>query len=1048
MRHLRRGACKGLALCAAVLFFNICVVSAQQSLGTLRGNVRDELGGVIIGATVTVADAAGVEKTAETDESGDYSFAGLAPGRYTVRINQSGFASYENLGVEVQAGRTAPLDIVLTVAIEQEEVTVTAEAPVGTEAESQASAVVLRGADLDALPDDPDDLSEALQALAGPGAGSSEDGAQIYIDGFTGGRLPPKESIREIRINRNPFSAEYDRLGYGRVEIFTKPGTDKFRGQAFFNFNDESLNARSPFATTRAPYQSRRYGGNLSGPLASKRASFFLDFARSETDDNEVVRAVILDPSNLFAPLGYNQTILTPDRRTTFGPRLDYQINPTNTLVARYTYEQGTSLNSGASDFNLPTRAFDTDNTQHTLQLTETAIINQKVINETRFQFERNRRRQEGGNNLPVIRVLESFIGGGAQNALSSNEQDRYELQNYTSWTAGGHALKAGARLRADRLNDMSLQNFAGTFTFSGGNAPQLDANNNVVRDADGNPVLVQTTSLERYRRTLLLQESICSNPGIDPRPCTGEDIRLRGGGPTQFSISGGNPEASVTYWDFSPFIQDDWRVRPNLTVSAGLRYERQNLIEGALDFAPRVAFAWSPAADPRNQRTVIRGGFGVFYQRVNENLYLQAARFNGTNQQQFVVTDTTSQFLNGSTFDFDFVDGVPTATVQGVPTAAELTAFQVRQTIRQLAPDMRAPYTMQTAFSVEQQLPYRITLSVSYIGARTLHVLRSRNVNAPLLDASGRLPLDSAGRPIVVRPRPALGNIFQFESSGVFNQHQLVVNVNNRFSRAFTLFGNYTLNFAKSDSDFTGNFPVNQYDLTGEYGNSVQDQRHRLFIGGAVNALPWGLRLNPTLVANSGRPFNITVGRDLNGDSLFTERPAFATDLTRASVRRTAYGDFDLDPQPGSTVIPRNYGRGPGFFSVNMRLSKTFGFGEVAAAAAGAGGGRGGRGGGGGGGGRGGRGGGGGGRGGRGGGGGGESFGGGGEAEHRYNLTLSVNVQNLFNHPSLGNPVGNLNSPVFGQVVGGGGRFGFGGGGGGQNAGARRVDLQLRFSF
>src|SRR5215208_3109877 len=366
MRHLRGGALKGLALCVAVLFFNVCAVLAQQSLGTLRGNVKDELGGVIIGATVTATDAAGVEKTAETDEQGNYSFAGLAPGRYVVRINQAGFAAYENLGVEVQAGRTEPLDIVLTVAIEQEEVTVTAEAPVGTEAESQASALVLRGDDLDALPDDPDDLSEALQALAGPGAGSSEDGAQIYVDGFTGGRLPPKESIREIRVNRNPFSAEYDRLGYGRVEIFTKPGTDRFRGQAFFNFNDESLNARSPFAATRAPYQSRRYGGNVSGPLSSKRASFFLDFERRETDDNEDVRAVVLDAG--LNPLSFNQSILSPDRRTTFSPRLDYQINQTNTLVARYTYERGTRVNEGIRDFDLPTRAFDVETTQHTLQ--------------------------------------------------------------------------------------------------------------------------------------------------------------------------------------------------------------------------------------------------------------------------------------------------------------------------------------------------------------------------------------------------------------------------------------------------------------------------------------------------------------------------------------------------------------------------------------------------------------------------------------------------------------------------------------------------------
>ncbi|HEX8117230.1 MAG TPA: hypothetical protein VF521_08155, partial [Pyrinomonadaceae bacterium] len=547
----------------------------------------------------------------------------------------------------MQAGRNEPLDIVLTVAIEQEEVTVTAEAPVGTEAESQAGAVVLRGADLDALPDDPDDLSEALQALAGPGSGSSEDGAQIYVDGFTGGRLPPKESIREIRVNRNPFSAEYDRLGYGRVEIFTKPGTDRFRGQAFFNFNDESLNARSPFAATRAPYQSRRYGGNVSGPLSAKRASFFFDFERRETDDNEVVRAVVLDPN--LNPLSFNQAILTPDDRTTFSPRLDYQINPTNTLVARYTFERGTRVNEGVSDFNLPTRAYDVENTQHTLQLTETAVINQKVINETRFQYERDRREQTGGTNLPVIRVLESFTGGGAQNALSSNEQDRFELQNYTSWTAGGHSLKAGARLRADRLLDVSQQNFAGTFTFAGGAVPQLDASNNVVTDASGNPALVQITSLERYRRTLFLQGQTCGNPG--GQLCTPAQIRLRGGGPTQFSISGGDPAADVTYWDFSPFVQDDWRVRPNLTLSAGLRYEAQNDVDNSFGFAPRVAFAWSPAADPRRQTTVIRGGFGIFYQRVNENLMLQAERSNGTNQQQFVVTDTSSPFLNQSAF-------------------------------------------------------------------------------------------------------------------------------------------------------------------------------------------------------------------------------------------------------------------------------------------------------------------------------------------------------------------------------------------------------------
>ena len=1028
MRKFWGEAGRAFVLMFVVLSFGLSSVSAQQSLGTLRGQVKDELGGVIIGASVTATDAAGVEKTAVTDNEGRYVFSALAPGRYTIRINHRGFAAYENLAVEVQAGRTDPLDITLTVAIEQEEVTITAEAPVGTEPESNAGALVLRGADLDALPDDPDDLSDALQALAGPTAGSDE-GAQIYVDGFTGGRLPPKESIREIRINRNPFSAEYDRLGYGRVEIFTKPGTDKFRGQAFFNFNDESLNSRSPFAASRAPYQARRYGGNLSGPLASKKASFFLDFERRETDDNSVVRAIILDPT--LTPVIFDPTILTPDRRTTFSPRLDYQLSPTNTLVARYTFERSSRLNEGVGDFDLPSRAFDMTTTQQTVQATETAVIKRKIINETRFQYERERRTQQGAALTPTVRVLDAFTGGGAQVGLSFNNQDNFELQNYTSWTVGTHSLKAGARLRADRMRDVSQQNFAGTFTFAGGLAPQLDANNQIVTDASGNPVITQITSIERYRRTLLFRQQ-----GLTPA-----QIRARGGGATQFSISGGDPGADVTYVDFSPFIQDDWRFRPNLTLSAGLRYETQNNISGDHDFAPRVAFAWSPSADPRKQRTVIRGGFGLFYQRFGQNLTLQTLRSNGVSRQQFLVTSATNGFNGANANGTEVLDLFPT-----VPTVEQLSAFQIQQTVRQIAPDLRTPYTMQTAFSLERQLPFRMTLSVSYIGSRTLHVLRSRNINAPLLNSAGRPLTDASGN--VVRPLATSGNVFQFESSGTFNQNQLVVNVNNRFSRAVTLFATYTLNSAHSDAEGAGSFPSNQYDLTGEYGRSVQDIRHRLFLGGSINSLPWGLRLNPFITANSGRPFNITIGRDLNGDTLFTERPAFATDLTRPSVRVTPLGTFDLDPQPGQTIIPRNYGTGPTFFSVNMRLSRTFGFGgapaDTRAGAAGGGGGGGGRGGGGGGRGGGGRGGGGRGGGGIGGGGQGESFGGGG-AEQRYNLTLSINAQNLFNRSNLGPPVGNLSSPLFGQATSGAGRFGAGGA---QTAGNRRVELQLRFSF
>jgi hypothetical protein len=1010
-----------LALLVLYAFGSFNLFAQQQATATLRGTVADEFGGLIVGATVTVADASGVQRQTTTDEEGRYSFSGLAPGRYTVNVTSQGFAAYDNAGVEILAGRTDPLNVTLSISVEQVEVTVSAEEAIGTEPENNLGAVTLRGTDLDALPDDPDDLTEALQALAGPSAG--QEGGEIFIDGFSGGRLPPKESIREIRINRNPFSAEYDRLGYGRIEIFTKPGTDRFRGQAFLNFNDESLNSRNPFAPNRAPYQTRRYGGNFSGPISSKRASFFFDVQRNETDDNDVINAIILDPALNVVP--FLETVVTPRRTTTFSPRLDYQINSTNTLVARYTYQTSERQNMGlGSGFALPSVAFDTESTQQTVQLTETAVINKKIINETRFQYIRERTNETGSTALSTIRVLEAFTGGGSNIGLSFTNNDRFELSNFTSWAIGAHSLKAGGRLRFLRQLDVSPQNFNGTFTFAGGTAPLLNANNQIVLDANGQPVLTNISSIERYRRTILFQ-----GQGL-----TNAQIRLLGGGPTQFSIAGGDPEASVSQVDFGGFIQDDWRLRPNFTLSLGLRYETQNNVHSWADFAPRVAFAWAPGAgaNARQQKTVIRGGFGLFYTRIADSLTLQATRFNGTNQQQFVVTTSTPgglDVLNQPTFT---VDGVT-----NVPTAAELSGFQIPQTTRQLSEDLRTPYTMQTSVSLERQLPYNIGLSVSFINTRTLHALRSRNINAPL---PGSI---TVANPDGTRPFGNVGNIFEYESTGRFDQKLLIVNLNSRLNRNYSITANYTYNRARSDTDGAGTFPANQYDLSTEYGRAAQDIRHRLSIFGNISGLPWGIRLNPYIMAYSGVPFNITIGRDINGDTLFTERPAFATDLSKPGVVVTPFGAFDPNPGPGQTIIPRNFGTGPAFFTTNVRISKTWGFGgERALVGAGAGGqtggGRGqrGAGGGGGGGGRGG--------GGRGGMGGGGDEAGGATAE-RYNLTFSVNIQNLFNNVNLAPPVGNLSSPFFGQSTSTAGRFGFGGA---QAAGNRTVEASLRFSF
>jgi Carboxypeptidase regulatory-like domain len=1019
----------GLALLLSASF---APALAQQATGTLRGKIVDELGGAIVGASVTATDASGVERTATTNGEGIYLIGGLAPGRYTVRATATGFAVYENAGVDILSGRREPLDITLSVTIEQQNVTVQSEVPLSAEPANNADQVLLTGKDLDALPDDPDELAAALQALAGPSAGPN--GGQMYIDGFTGGRLPPKESIREIRINQNPFAAENDQPAGGRIDILTKPGTDKLRGQAFFNFNDESLNSRNPFAPNRAPFQVRQYGGNLSGPIISKKSSYFIDFERRETSDNDVVNATILDSALNITPFGL--AVVIPRRFTTFSPRVDYQLNQSNTIIARYTYNRSSTMNGGVGGFSLPERAFDSSSTQQTLQLTETAILSPAVVNETRFQFIHQRAEQFGDNTVPTLNVQEAFISGGSQVGLTFNTENRWELQNYTSWTRGHHSLKAGVRLRGVRITDINPQNFGGTYTFAGAVGPQLDADNRIVLDAQGNPTLVALTSIERYRRTLLFQ-----GQGL-----TAAQIRALGGGATQFRINAGNAEAGVSQTDFGGFIQDDWRVRPELTLSLGLRYEAQTNVGSRYNFAPRLAFAWSPgggAGSTRPPKTVVRGGAGVFYNRFNESSTLQASRFNGVNQQQFVVTDPL------------VLDAFP-----AVPPTSSLTALRQLVTWR-VAEDLQTPMVYTFGLQVERQLPYRFTMFAGGFSMNIRHVIRARDINAPL---PGTFIAGVPGSG--VRPLGNIGEVYRYESSGNFRMNQFFIGVNNRLNPKVSIFSSYVLAKILNDTDGQGGslFPADSYDMSGEWGRGSTDIRHRFTLAGTIS-LPWyKLSLNPFIIATSGRPFNITTGRDTNGDRLFTERPAFATDLSRPSVVQTPYGAFDLNPLPGQQIIPRNYGEGPAFFSVNLRVGRTWSFGAVpernASSSAGASGGsaasggRGARGGGGSGGGGGGR---------RGGGSGGlggipglgpGGLGGGGASavNKRYNVTFSLSFQNIFNRTNLGSPVGNLSSALFGQstsIVRGFGGFGGGGGGGGnQGGGNRSIQAQLRFSF
>jgi len=1012
----------GKICCLGVfIILTAALAVAQQARGTLRGLITDELGAAIVGANVTLTDATGAQKKTTTNGEGVYNFVGLAPGKYTLQAVATGFAPTQNKEVDVTTARQN-VDLTLRVTIE-EKVTI-ADTPVSTEATNNANQTVIGGKDLDALPDDPDELAAALQALAGPSVGPN--GGQIFIDGFTGGNLPSKDAIREIRINQNPFAAENDQPS-ARIDILTRPGTDKFRGGASFNFTDESLNSRNPFAVTsskRTPFQIRQYEMNLSGPIVARKASFFFNFGRIETDDNELVRATVLDDN--LNPLEFGQAFVVPRRNLFFSPRFDYAINAGNTLIVRYNYNRSRTENQGIGNFTLPERGFNAVNTNQNIQVTETAILNPTTINETRFQYSFGRNEQIGDNAIPGLDVSGAFVSGDSQVGNSVSERKSWELNNFTAKQMGTHAIKFGGRIRHVNVDDTNEGNFGGSWTFTGG---------------------FGLTSIERYQLTLRLLDQ-----GFTPA-----QVRAAGGGATSFRLNAGNPFADVSQTDYGVFIQDDWRIRPNLTFSYGLRYETQTNAHSKFDFGPRLAVAWSPGAanSAKPPKMVIRFGTGFFYNRFNENNTLTANRFNGVNVIQTSLIEPFDRSAAPSVAEQLLPNVAPIYALlnqwspTSVPSVAGVPASQ--QTIWQVDPNLQAPIVFLAGTQVERQLPRNITMAVGFYNIRIIHVIRARDINAPLPFTITELT------PNGVRPDPTKGDINRYEASGQFNQRQFFVGFNSRLSRMFQLSGNYSLSKATNDTDGQGGglFPMNSYDLSGEFGRSSFDIRHRFTIFGTVNLPWWRVVLNPFVVANTGQGFNITTGQDRNLDRQFNERPSFAgpnADCLARNIRCTRFGNFNLTPLPGEVIIPRNFGQAPGAFVVNLRISRAFAFGNInrgnAAAPGGA-------------------------RpaGGLGGPGGGPAVaaaggggprvaavgpggpqGGGGRAasEKRYNVNVSINFQNLLNHVNLAPPVGNLASPSFGESVALGGAFGGGGGGGGGSSGAgnRRIYAQVRLNF
>ena len=913
---------------AALLHVGAAAALAQMTSHRLRGVVKDQNGGLIVGARAELASAGGDKREAVTDSQGEFHFERLAAGVYTLKVSSAGFGAHEQQYEAGGSSAQARVEVVLVPTI-SESVVVGHDAPAPLDPEQASGTKVLSARELEALPDDPDQLREQLQQLS-TSAGSAPGEAAVTVDGFlSDGRLPPKAAIREVRINPNLFSAEYDRPPFrgGRIEILTRPGASTFGGSAFFNFNNSALNAREPFAPVKTPSKTLRYGAQFGGPIVAKRAGFFLDFEGRDIGETETVNAVILDDER--RPVAFSASVRAPTQLLVGSARADWQATQAHALVFRYEVSRNRLDNQGVGGFNLPGRALNHTLTEHGFQFTETAIISPATFNELRVGLTRQRLTQRAVSGERAVSVFGAFESGGAATQEVRRDTRLLEITDYISTTAGKHSLKFGVQLFQRRFRDRRLDNQSGAFVFGGTTAPELGPGDEAIVGPDGEPSLIRISGLEQYRRALL---------------------GLPGGVPTRFAVTLGDSDVTVSQWLLAGFVQDEWRPREDLSVSLGLRYEGQTTPSDAVSLAPRLGIAYTP---DKRQLWVLRARAGVFYDRVGEALTFEARRLDGRRLRQLII--------NSPSFD---------------DPLAGATASSAIPAIRRLDESLRPPASLQVRVEVARQLPGGWRVDVNHSWTSGWSVLRSRNVNAPLV-APGVDPLQ------VPRPSGIAENVLQFESSGRIRGRVLYVGVNQSANQYFNVFAGY-LNFSfRTDADTPFSLPQSSYDLSGEWARPFWLARHRFFLTNVIN-FPWKVRVSTSINAASGTPFNITTGRDNNGDGNFNDRPGVASPSDPRAVA-TQFGVFD--PEAVNGAAPRNAGTNPATFNVDLNVSRQFRFGPRVT-----------------------------------------------PTDKRYLLTVNARASNLFNHTNPLGLNGVLTSPFFGRANAAGP--------------SRRVEFGVRLSF
>jgi hypothetical protein len=890
-----------------LIFWAFSLIGYGQDKAEVRGVVTDQTGAVVVAVDVTVTDATSQKYTAKTNEKGEYRITGIPKGSCTLTVTGDGFSTYTKV-VDLTQKAVTVQDVSMEISVSDQVTVNTDTTGISTDMDANLTGITLSPEEIAALPDDPDDLLSTLRQMAGP----TED-AQIYVDGYReGGRLPPKEAILTIRINNNPFSAQYTEPGFGRIEIVTKPGTSSYHGGVRFNFNDQYFNGRNAFAFERTPLSRETYNVFLTGPIIKNKWDFFFNFERRDIATDTVISAV--NPIT-FLPLV--TSIAVPQTLSNYEIRTNYLLNNKNTVGLWYRHTSNEQDDQGIGGFNLSSLASTSIAKDNTLRFSVTTVATESVVNELRTEISRRSTDIQASNTSQEISVADAFTTGGNQgNFLNDTTSNNLAFSDDMTYTHKKHTVKIGFRTDGSEIEDTNMANFGGVFTFNG-------------QAANAKLGLAALSPLQQY------QEVQASVPNVFP---------------SSYSIVRGDPFVGLTQWDFAWYANDDWKITNSLNISLGLRQELQTHLGDQRNFAPRFSLAWSP---DKAHKSTIRVGSGIFYTIVTSAIAQAAVLGDGVQQEQIFIKNPP------------FFSQIP----------ANLSPTNEQRVLEDAS--LRMPYIWITTVSYERILPLKLQASVAYSYQRGDHLLREVDLNQGNLITA-------------LRPNPALGPVFDVQSTGSSKRNELRFTVNRRLGKV-TLFANYLLSRTYSDTDGWTSVAANSQDLAEEWGRASYDYRNRAFIGGNVT-LPYGISVAPFIFAQTGGPFNIITPDNATGDPL---RPAFAGIGTPGAIL-TSYGLLNPLPTPSEMLIPRNFGQAPGSFTVNLNLAKSFGFGGLLDNANPPGAGGGGRGQGGG-------------RGGGGGGGFGGGPGGGGpgggfsDSGRKYTMTVYAYAQNLLNHVNLG---------------------------------------------